>query len=121
MPSWGGQPALIVAGALTMRATDNHGSQLVFMSQESGDWEVYIVSNQGGAARNLSNSSGSHDGLGTFSPDGQYVAFVSNRGGSWAVWAVRTDGSGATKLFNLPAKPSDPAGDWTQEHISWGP
>lgn len=118
MPSWGGQPALVLQGALTMRPTDNYGGQLTYMSQDSGNWEVYVIPNKGGTPRNVSNSPSSHDGLGTFSPDGSMVAFVSNRGGSWAVWAVRVDGSGATKLFNLPAAPS---GTWTEEHISWGP
>ncbi len=118
MPSWGGRPALVKPGNLTMRATDNHGPHLLFMSQESGDWEVYLIPNQGGAERNLSNSPASQDGLGTFSPDGRLVAFVSNRGGGWAVWVVAPDGSGLTKLFNLPAPLT---GTWTEEHISWGP
>ncbi len=118
MPSWGGQPALVKSGDLTMRATDNHGGQLLFMSQESGNWEVYIIPSQGGTARNLSDSPSSQDGLGTFSPDGRLVAFVSNRGGGWAVWVVKPDGSAPTKLFNLPAPLT---GTWTEEHISWGP
>jgi TolB protein len=101
-----------------MRATDNYGDQLVYMSQESGNWEVYIMPNQGGAGRNLSNSPGSRDGLATFSPDGKLVAFVSDRGGSWAIWVVGRDGTGLAKLFNLPAAPT---GNWTEEHISWGP
>jgi TolB protein len=88
------------------------------MSQESGDWEVYIMPNQGGTPLNLSNSPSSQDGLGTFSPDGKSVAFASNRGGGWAIWVVRVDGTGLTKLFNLPAPPS---GNWTEEHISWAP
>jgi serine/threonine-protein kinase len=121
MPSWGGPPAMVVAGAQTMRATDNHGAQLVYMSQDSGNWEVYIVPSTGGSGRNLSNSPSSHDGLATFSPDGKLVAFVSNRGGGWAVWMVSTAGGSPTKLFNLPAKPSGPTWDWTGERISWGP
>lgn len=118
MPSWGGKPAMVHPGSLTMRATDNYGNLLLYMSQESGDWEVYVIPNQGGQGRSLTDGAGSHDGLGTFSPDGKMVAFVSNRGGSWAVWAVRTDGSGLTKLFNLPGTLT---GDWTDEKISWGP
>jgi serine/threonine-protein kinase len=121
MPSWGGQPVIIHAGSLTMRATDNYGSQIVFQSQESGNWEVYIISSKGGAAKNLSNSPGSNDGLATFSPDGSMVAFVSNRSGAWAIWVVRADGSGLTKLFNLPDRPSGPTWGWTEEQISWGP
>jgi serine/threonine-protein kinase len=118
MPSWGGRPQLIHPGDLTQRATDNYSSNLLFMSREGGDWEVYVMGVQGGAATNLSNSPSSHDGLGTFSPDGKMVAFLSNRGGGWAVWAVKLDGTGATKLFDLPAAPT---GTWTEEHISWGP
>ncbi len=118
MPSWSDRPQLILQGDLLLRATDNHGSNLVIMSQESGDWEVYVMGSQGGGARNLSNSPSSNDGLGTFSPDGRMLAFVSNRGGGWAVWAIKLDGTGLTKLFDLPAPLT---GDWREEHISWGP
>lgn len=118
MPSWSDRPVLIKPGDLTMRATDNYGPSLVFMSQESGNWEVYVMPSRGGDARNLSNSPNSQDGLGTISPNGKLVAFASNRGGSWAVWLVGLDGSGLTKLFDLPAPPT---GTWTEEHISWGP
>jgi hypothetical protein len=118
MPSWGGRPEVIKQGALIMRATDNYGAQLLYMSQDSGDWEVYAIPVQGGAPRNLSNSPSSQDGLGTFSPDGKLAAFASDRGGRWAIWMVKLDGTGLTKLFDLPAPPS---GDWTEEHVSWGP
>jgi serine/threonine-protein kinase len=117
MPSWGGEPALVHPGSLTLRATDNHASQLVYMDQETGNWEVYIKPAQGGEGRNLSSSPGSQDGLGTFSPDGKWVAFVSNREG-WSVWIVRPDGSGLEKLFGLPEPLT---GVWTEEQLSWGP
>jgi serine/threonine protein kinase len=118
MPSWSGRPTLIHPGSIDMRATDNYGSQLVIMTQETGNWEVLVMPNQGGAVRNLSESPSSLDGLGTFSPDGKKVAFVSNRGGGWAIWAVNLNGSGATKLFNLPGQPTAP---WVEDSISWGP
>jgi Tol biopolymer transport system component len=118
MPSWGGAPSILQRGNLTMRPTDNHASDLLYMSQESGDWEVYVMPNRGGSGRNLSNSPSSNDGLGTFSPDGKLVAFASSRGGGWAVWMIKLNGTGLTKLFDLPAPLT---ADWTEEHISWGP
>jgi len=118
VPSWGGQPTRIFAGGLTDLGTDGFGSQILFTSQRDGNWELYLVNANGAGLRNLSNSSGSNDGLGTFSPDGKWVAFVSNRGGSWAIWAVRPDGTGLTKLFDLPAPLT---GNWIDERISWGP
>jgi serine/threonine protein kinase len=118
MPSWSDRPNMIHPGSVDMRATDNDGTFLVFMSQETGDWEVFVVPSQGGAARNLSQSPSSLDGLGTFSPDGKRVAFVSNRGGRWAIWVVNLDGSGLTKLLDLPGKPTDP---WYDDNMSWGP
>jgi Tol biopolymer transport system component len=118
MPSWSGGPQRVVQGSLNMRATDNYGPHLLYMSQDSGNWEVYLVPNQGGASVNLSNSASSQDGLATFSPDGKTIAFVSNRGGNWAVWAVSKSGAGLTKLFDLP---SGLTGTWTEESISWGP
>jgi Tol biopolymer transport system component len=118
MPSWSGRPVLLHPGSTDMRPTDSHGSQLLFMSQETGNWEVYSIPAGGGTARNLSESPSSQDGLGTFSPDGKRVAFVTNRGGSWAVWMANADGSAAAKLLDLPGRPTDP---WYEENISWGP
>ncbi|HFD40350.1 MAG TPA: serine/threonine-protein kinase [Anaerolineae bacterium] len=118
IPSWGeSRPVLIHPGSTDMRATDSYGNQLLIMSQEEGNWEVYLLPASGGAVTNLSQNP-ANDGLGTFSPDGKMVAFVSNRGGGWAVWMVRVNGSGLTKLFDLPGKPTDP---WYMDSMSWGP
>ncbi len=120
VPSWNGaKPVSLHSGGLSMRATDNYGDSLLFMSLESGNWEVYTMSSTtGGSGRNLSNSPSSQDGLATYSPDGKWIAFASDRSGAWAIWVVKPDGTGLSKQFNLPAAPSL---DWTQEHISWGP
>jgi hypothetical protein len=118
VPEGGGRPTLIHEDTVDARATDTHGSQLVYMSRASGDWEVYLLSRDGGASRNLSQSPGSHDGLGTFSPDGKAVAFMSSRDGSWAIWAVNLEGSGLTRLFDLPDVPTEP---WYEDAVSWGP
>jgi hypothetical protein len=116
--SGGGVPVLLLAGSQTDRPSDGYGTQVLFTSQRDGNWELYLVNSNGSGLRNLSNSSGSNDGLGTFSPDGKTIAFVSNQGGPWAVWAINADGSNRRKLFNLPAPLT---GTWTDERISWGP
>lgn len=118
VPSWGGVPSRILAGGLTEFASDGFGAQVLFTTQRDGNWEVYLINGDGSGLRNISNSAGSQDGLGTFAPDGKMVAFVSDRGGTWAVWAVKIDGTGAARLFNLPAPLT---GTWTDERISWAP
>jgi TolB protein len=93
------------------------GSQILFMSERSGNWDLYSVSVSGGMPTRLT-SSDAIEGLPAWSPDGRWIAYVSTHGGSWSVWALRRDGSGRRKLFDLGGAPG---ADWTQEQISWGP
>lgn len=99
--------------------TDTKVGILVFMSQRDGNWEVYVTGITGGPATNLSNYPG-QDGLGTLSPDGQWVAFVSDRDG-WGVWVVPTSGGPAQRLPINFLGWGGGERDWTNERISWGP
>ncbi len=101
-------------------APAGHGKQVAFMSSRDGNWEVYSVSADGGAAKRLSNNS-AQDGLPTWSPDGRSLAFVSNRGGAWAIWVMNADGSNQRKLFDLGGGYGTGAYEWTRERISWAP
>lgn len=114
------RPALVTD--LNAIPTDTQDAKLLVMSQASGNWEVYATTITGGGVTNLTNNP-TQDGLGTLSPDGQWVAFVSDRGGSWAVWVVPFGGGQPSKLFDLPRGNPWGAGerDWTRERISWGP
>jgi serine/threonine protein kinase/Tol biopolymer transport system component len=100
--------------------TDNRDSQIVFMSDRSGNWDVYLVNFDGANLRQLTNHS-ARDGLGTVSPDGDYVAFVSDRDGGWAVFVVPISGGQDRKLFDLGGEYHTGEWDWLQERISWGP
>jgi tRNA A-37 threonylcarbamoyl transferase component Bud32 len=118
----GETPTKLVDGGSAF-PTDTKFGLVAFQSRESGDWEAYVMAENGSGVRNISNSSISSDGLPTISPDGQWVAFVSDREGGWAIFIAPINGGPAQKLFDLPKPNPWGAGgdrDWTNERISWG-
>jgi Tol biopolymer transport system component len=115
--SWN-PPAFLVGD--NAQPTDTKGSSLVYMSRATGNWDVYVTSINGGGGVNITNNA-ADDGLGTLSPDGQWVAFVSNRDGRWGVWAAPAGGGTAQRLpIDIPSWVNE-YGGWTVERISWGP
>lgn len=90
------------------------GGSLAYMSNHTGDWEVYLVSLSGVFAR-LTNAPESEDGLPAWAPNGSAIAFVSNREGSWSIYLVDPNGENPRKIITLG--PSLP--DWTNQRISW--
>ncbi len=111
-------PALVVGDNAI--PTDTKGPNLVYMTQATGNWDVYLTSINGGPGANLT-SHPSDDGLGTISPDGKWVAFVSNRDGRWGVWVVPAGGGDAQRLLiDIPGWVGG-YGGWTTERISWTP
>jgi tetratricopeptide (TPR) repeat protein len=107
---------------LTTDASDTapaaHGSQIAFMSNRDGNWEIYLIKDDGSGLQRLTNDP-ANDGLPTWSADGKTLAFVSDQGGVWAVWAMNPDGSGHRKLFDIGG--GGLSSDWQLERISWGP
>ncbi|MDX9829390.1 MAG: LysM peptidoglycan-binding domain-containing protein [Anaerolineae bacterium] len=101
-------------------APAGHGTRVAFMSARDGNWEVYSVGMEGGAAKRLTNNE-AQDGLPTWSPDGRSIAFVSNRGGAWAIWVMTADGGNQQKLFDLGGGYGGGEFEWTRERISWAP
>lgn len=100
--------------------SDNLGSRILFTSNRNGNWDVYIVSVDGGGLTRLTDSPG-RDGLATSSPDYQHIAFLSDRDGAWAVWVMNTDGSGQQKLFDINGGYGGGQYEWYEERLSWGP
>jgi TolB protein len=120
--SGGETPVKIVDGGSAF-PTDTKNGLVAFQSSESGNWEAYVMAENGGGVVNISNSPNT-DGLPTISPDGKWVAFVSDREGNWAIFVAPSSGGPAQKLFDFP-KPN-PWGtgggrDWTEERMSWAP
>jgi TolB protein len=107
---------------LTDRSEDTapaaHGNRIAFMSTRDGNWEVYIMNEDGSGLKRLTDNA-ANDGLPAWSPDGKTLAFVSNQGGAWAIWAMSPDGSNRRKLFDIGG--GGLVFDWEHERISWAP
>ena len=108
-------PVLITADARDIGlAWSPDGTQIAYMSDHDGNWEIYTVGVPFPDVRRLTIN-GANDGLPAWSPDGQYIAFVSDRDGVWALYLMKPDGSEQTKVFDLG--PEFP--DWLDQSISW--
>ena len=102
-------------------APSGFGTRVAYMSDRDGNWEVYALDMNGGAAPIRLTQNPAQDGLPTWSPDGKSIAFVSNRGGAWAIWVMNANGSNQRKLFDLGGGYGGGEYDWTTERISWAP
>lgn len=115
-------PRKLVDGS-SITPTDSKNGLIAYMSRESGDWEAYVIREDGSGNVNISNGPGFQDGVPTISPDGQWVAFASNREGGWGVYVAPVTGGSVQKLFDFPK--ANPWGvgdhDWSNERMSWGP
>jgi len=108
-------PVLITADARDIGlAWSPDGTQIAYMSDHDGNWEIYTVGVPFPDIGRLTINE-ARDGLPTWSPDGQHIAFVSDRDGVWALYLMKPDGSEQTKVFDLgPELP-----DWLDQSISW--
>ncbi len=118
----------------TAPAVSPNGNRVAFMSNTSGNWEIYLADartparEDGEEPTRLTNNP-ARDGVPAWSPDGQWLAFISDRDGSWAIWAMRPNGSAQQKLVDLggpfsgqvEAIPPTEQHGWTWETMAWGP
>jgi hypothetical protein len=91
------------------------GNQIAYMSDHTGNWEIYIYNLDGGF-QVLTDHEGA-DGLPAWSPDGSSIAFVSNRDGAWSIYMMRPGGEDPRQVISLG--PNYPG--WTQQRLSWAP
>jgi Tol biopolymer transport system component len=117
--SKGGEP--VQATSLTADTpTGNLGAEILFMSNRSGNYDVWAVNWDGGNLRQLTDNP-AVDGLAAASPDYQHIAFVTNRDGVWSVYAMNVNGSNQRKLFDINGSYGSGDYEWYRERISWGP
>jgi TolB protein len=99
--------------------SDARKGLLAYMSAEDGDWDIYVVSLNGGEPRNLS-ANNRQDGLPAIAPDGKSIAYLSNQSGSWAVWTVNVSTGEKKKWFDVASEAGTVDGDtWYMDRMSW--
>lgn len=91
--------------------------KLVYASDASGNWDIWIMGPDGGDGRQLTVNSNANL-LPSVSPDGRYILFTSNRsgsGGSVNIWRIDIDGGNPKQLTNGNLDHSSscsPDGNW---------
>ena len=100
--------------------TGNLVNRILFTSNRSGNYDVWVVNFDGGGLRQLTDNP-AIDGPATASPDYSQIAFLTNRDGAWSVYAMNVDGTNQRKLFDVGGAYGDGDYEWYRDRISWGP
>jgi hypothetical protein len=112
-------PKRIVVGNHAWPTDAKHGL-MTFMSAEDGDWDVYMMSLDGGQLRNITNNE-CQDGMAAIAPDGRSIAYISDESGAWALWTVTLNEElEKKKWFEIdPQRGSINVANWHEDRMSW--
>jgi len=83
--------------------------RLLFVSDRTGNNEVYVMNADGSGKRNLTQNAGS-DTLPAWSPNGERIAFISDRATLTEVFVMDADGSNTANVTNNGLR---------EDHVSW--
>jgi Tol biopolymer transport system component len=83
------------------------GSRIVFQSNRSGQWDIYVIDSDGSDLRRLTHDA-AHDRTPVWSPDGTRIAFQSERDGNREIYVMDADGSNPRNVTNHPGEDSHP-------------
>ena len=83
------------------------GSQILFQSNRSGKWQIYVMNRDGSGEQQLTHDDANQN-FPDWSPDNMRLAFVSDRDGNEEVYVMAMDGSGLKNLSNNPGRDIHP-------------
>jgi len=85
------------------------GRSVVFASNMTGDYEIWLLKLQPAGLIRLTNNPGL-DTQPCWSPDGKRIAFISTRSGNKQIWVMDREGRETQQVSRGPAECKDP--DW---------
>lgn len=74
-----------------------NGKQLVYQAKLAGDWDVFIMDEDGGNVKNLSKND-FNDVHPSWSPDGKWIAFSSDRDGDKEIFVMDIEGKNIKQI-----------------------
>jgi hypothetical protein len=83
------------------------GAQLAFVSDRDGDWEIYVMTADGGGLRRITHSPGI-DRAPAWSPKGNQIAYESNRNGDFDIYLIDSDGTDESALVKRSGNDLEP-------------
>ena len=84
------------------------GDKIVFISDQDGEPEIYLMDLSGGPITQLTSNE-AIDFLPAWSPNGEEIAFVSDRYGDFEIFVMDVDGNNVRQLTSNNGESTDPA------------
>lgn len=111
VPFEGGDPILVTTdGPSYLHGWSPDQTTLAYCAERNGQYDIYTISENGGAETQLTNLPGLDDGP-EYSPCGKYIWFNSTRSGLMQVWRMDANGD------NMVQMTADESNSWFP-HVS---
>ncbi|MEW6579451.1 MAG: SH3 domain-containing protein [Chloroflexota bacterium] len=94
-------------GVAALAQDDTGPGLIVFASDRSGNYEIFVLDPQTGLTSQLTNDPG-NDVEPQWSPDGEQIVFASDRDGDYELYVMNADGTDLLKLTNNMAEDRQP-------------
>ena len=107
--------SIIILGLTMLMVCVDAQAQIAFVSERAGNWEIYVMDNDGENPRRLTNNP-NKDVNPSWSPDGKRIVFRSNRDRhfingilTYEIYVMNADGQNQQNLTNNPGNDLSPS------------